>query len=445
MDKSGPDIAEVLKFYVPLAATSMLMMVTHSVISAAVARTLTPALSLAAYSAAYSVGQVFESPCYGMQRMGLTFLRGKQSSRTVLRVGLMMLAFIVCAYGAVAFTPLAEKVFKGLLGVSQDIFPKALASLQVFILWPVFSALRSLFQPKIVLAKRTAWLTVNMAVRVAVMLGIATVLPRILPGGPVGAVILVSGIGTEAVLALLVARRFVPPLEDDPADEPLVSARDVLAFALPLALAASVQTLGRPVLTAALLRGANPTVTLAGYQVASSFSYIFTALTYNIYHAVVVFVKDRVSYVRMRAFCLGLGVLGSLLLVLSSIPAVGRFVFGVLIGAPPDVVEEAVRTIAVLSLLPLSSAAMEFCSGILMQKKRARIVTFAKIVNVAATCSTAMVLVALFPRIGGVAGAAALVLGPFVEAGLSYRFMTRAPECRELVSAVPELKTQQEV
>lgn len=434
-DRRPVPLPEVLKFYVPLAAVSVMMMVTHSVVSGAVARTATPALSLAAYSAAYSIGQTLESPCYGMQRMGLTFVRGKRSFRTVLGVGTAVLSVILLAYTLVGWTPLATWLFKDILRVSEDIYPLAIASLRIFILWPTFSAFRSLFQASIVLAKRTGWLTVNMIARVAVMVGLAVVLPRVLPGGPVGSIILVAGIGTEAILAFLVARAVIPPLADDPQDEPAVSSGQVFAFAIPLAFAASVQTLGRPVLAAALLRATNPTVTLAGYQVAASFSYIFTALTYNIYHAVIIYVRDRQSYLRIRAFCLGLGAIGFVLLAFCSMPPVGRAVFGRIIGTPPDITREAMKTLTILALCPLTAAAMEFHSGILMMRRRASLVTFAKAINMASTCAIAVGLVVLFPGIGGAAGAVAVVLGPLIEASISYSFVRRSPECRDLLRA----------
>ncbi len=431
-EKKPAFLTEVLKFYIPLAATSVLMMVTHSVISGAAARTLTPALSLAAYSVAYAVGQVFESPCYGMQRMGLTFIRGKRSSRTTSGVGTRMLAVILLAYALVSWTPLATWVFKDLLGASEEIYPLALSSLRVFILWPTFSAIRSLFQPRIVLARKTVWLTINMIARVSMMILGAALLPRILPGGPVASIILVTGLGTEALLAYLVVRSALPPLEDEPGDEPAVTSGQVLGFGLPLAFAASVQTLGRPVLAAALLRTANPTVTLAGYQVAASFSYIFTALTFNVYHAVVIYVKDRRSYLRMRVFCLGLGALGFLLLALCSLPPIGRLVFGRIIGTPADISLEAIKTLAILALSPLTSASMEFYSGILMMRRRSSLVTLSKIINMASTCAIAVVLVALFPGMGGAAGAIAVVLGPLIETAISYSLVRTVPECREL-------------
>lgn len=439
-EPSPARLPEVFRFYAPLAATSVLMMVTHSVISGAVANTAFPALALAAYSAAYSVGAVFESPCYGLQRMGLTFMKGKKSMETVYKTGGAILVVILTLYGLTAWTPLAKWVFESLLGVPDDIYPLALASVRVFILWPLTSAIRSIFQPPIVLAKRTVWLSVNIVFRVAVMVAAATLLPRVWPNGPVGATILVLGLGTEAVLAMLVTFFAIPAPKQDPEGDPPVTSREVLSFTLPLSVAASVQTLARPVLTFALLRAVSPELTLAGFQVSSSFSYIFVALTYNIYHAVVVYVKDAASYRRIQAFSLGLGVLGFVLMAVCSIPQVAAVIFGGIIGAPGDISLEAAKGLTILTLSAPTSAAMEFYSGILMLKRRAQVVTLAKMANMASSCLIAVGMAGLFPSMGFIAGAAALSFGPLIEAAISYRVIHRTPECQEFL-AQPEART----
>lgn len=106
-----------------------------------------------------------------------------------------------------------------------------------------------------------------------------------------------------------------------------------------------IQMFGRPVLTAALLRTLDPTTTVAGWQVASSFSYILVALTYNIYHVVVVFVKDARSFRQIQSFCQGLRLIGFLLIgMVSGIPQLGTYIFEQVIGSPPDVSRKAVRT-----------------------------------------------------------------------------------------------------
>lgn len=438
MDSDRVELADMLKFYMPLAATSVLMMVTHSVISGAVARTLNPATALAAYSAAYSVGQIFESPCYGMQRMALTFVRGKQSFKTTGRVASAMLAVLVAGYLLIAWTPLSRAVFQGVLGLSDAVYASAVPALRVFSLWPVASAARSIFQSLIVLGKRTYWLTMNMAVRVTVMFLAAAILPGFMPGGPVGSTILVAGISVEAVLAFVVARRGIPPLPCEAQDEPPVRAQHILKFMLPLIFAASVQTLVKPVVTAALSRMARPEVSLAAYQVAASFSYIFVAVTYNIYHAVVIFVKGRASFKKVRAFILGLGGLASGLLLLSSFPPIGSFIFRSVIGAPLDISAEAVRTLSFLALTPIILACAEFHDGILMLRKHSGLVTAAKVSNVAVTSACVVIMCRAFPDMGGAAASLAMVVGGAVEAGISYRCVRSLADTRDYLAKAQE-------
>jgi hypothetical protein len=426
--KAKGELAGILRFYLPLATTSILMMVTHSLVSGAMARTLNPAVTLAAYSAAYAVGQVLESPCYAMQKMVLTFSRGKRSFTTTALVVVKVLLVIAAVYILVAWSPLSVVVFKNLLGLSEAVLTHARVNLKVFLLWPVGSALRSIYQSKVVIGKRTYWLTVNMVIRVALMFVVAALLPKIMPQGPVGSVLLMTGLCLEAILALVVSEKFVPPLAEDEADLPDVRPSHVLAFMLPLGFAASVQTLARPVVTAALSRTAYPETTLAGYQVASSFSYIFAAVTYNIYHVMVVFVKDRPSFRRVRNFVLAIGVLASSMLLIAGLPGPGSFIFGKVVGAPQDISQEAVRTLIVLAATPFLLACAEFFDGILMLHRHSGLVTAAKMCNVAVTCVTAMTVARLWPQTGGVAGALAIAGGALVEALFSYRYMRVLPE-----------------
>lgn len=424
---------QVLKFYLPLAATSVLMMVTHSVVSSAMTKTLSPAIALAGYSAAYSVGQVFEAPCYGMQRMALTFVSGKRSFRVVAKTALWILATVAGGLLLISWTPLSKVVFTRVLGLGEEAYRAALPSLRVFILWPISSAVRSLYQSLIVLRKKTGWLTVNMVARVCLMLLSAFLLPKIWPGGPVGASILMLGLCTEALLAFVVSRKAIPPLGEDSPEGAEITTGQVLAFTLPLGLAASVQTLARPVVTAALSRTMSPEVTLAGYQVANSFSYISLALTYNIYHAVVIFIKDGTSFGQIRAFVIGLGLTGSVVLSICNIPAVGNWVFGTVIGATPDIAREAMRTLMTLAITPMLFALVEFYSGMLMLAKHSVWVTGAKMANVAATSVAVLALARLFPGLGGAAGALALSFGGAVEGVLNYVMFKRTGEYRTYV------------
>jgi len=422
-------LADMLRFYLPLAATSILMMVTHSVVSGAMARTLYPTIALAAYSASYSVGQIFESPCYALQRMCLTFTVGRRSFRKAAQVTFIILGVLVSLLSSVAWTPLSRTVFMNILGVSEQVYNMAVPSLRVFILWPISSAVRSVYQTPIVVQRRTTWLTANMIARVAVMFLVAAVLPGLWPVGPVGAAILMAGLCTEALLAFAVSKKGIPPLDDEGPNEPVLSVHQILRFALPLALASVIQTLGRPVITASLSRTVDPEITLAGYQVALSYSFIFTALTYNIYHVVVIFVKDKASFKQVRRFSIALGTIAMVCLLVSSIPQMGTWIFGSVIGAPAETISQALRTLVFVSLMPFMAALAEFYGGMLLMRQHTFWVTVAKFANVAISSLLVTTLARVSPHMGAAIGSLALSSGYAIEAFVCYRMFRRFPDC----------------
>lgn len=427
-------LAALLKFYLPLAASSMLMMVTHSIVSGAVARTLYPTIALAAYSASYSVAQVFESPCYGLNRMCLTFTRGKKSHRKAAQVALMILGVLISMLAIISWTPLARMILIDVLGVSEEVYSMAVPSMRMFILWPVASSVRSIFQTPIVMKKRTVWLTINMVARVLIMFLAAAILPGMWPVGPVGAAILMLGLGTEAFLAFVVSKKGIEPLEDEGPDELIPTTPVILKFALPLTIASSVQTLGRPIITAALSRTVNPEVTLAGYQVATSFSFIFAALTYNIYHMVIIFVKDSASFKQIRRFSAALGTIALVCLWISSVPQMGTWIFGSVIKTPPEVIPEALKTLAFIAMMPFMAAFAEFYGGILMLNQQTVWVTAAKFGNVITSSLTVTALAQTYPAMGAAIGAIALAAGSGMEALICGRIVRRLPNCRQYLN-----------
>ena len=423
----------MLQFYAPLAATAMLMMATHSVVSGALSRTADPVLALAAYSAAMSIGLIFESPCHRMQQMGLVFAKGRDSFRAVSHAAARISIFLVLGLFLLGWTPLSEVVFFRILRTPEAVYPHALMALRFFMLWPVASTVRAVYQSRIVMEKRTIWMTANMLVRVTLMLLLAIVLPPFWPHLPVGAIILVAGLGMEAVLALLVAFRLLPPLGADPTDKPVASTRQVLRFFLPLSLAAMVQTLGRPVLTAALSRTFEPEVALSAYYVSSSFAMIFAVPIYNVYHLSLVYIKDQATAAKVRRFILITGAAASGCLALASLPGVGHFIMGRIIGVPQELIQQTMATTQVFAFLPITIAQAEFFGNLLTLSRRTVWVTAAKLANIGLMSVLSLFLASHFPHLGSTIGAIAMVCGSSLDATLCYTFVMRFPDCRRYV------------
>jgi hypothetical protein len=442
LNKTNNNITPVqyAKFYLPLAITGVMLVMNHSTSSSAVARSADPAIGLSAYASAFAVGNLFEIMCFGMQRMALTFVKGKKSFRVVFSTALKVLAVIMGTMAILAWTPLSRLLTDRVLALTPEVAAKMLYSLRVMILWPFVSAIRSIFQSLVVVSKRTGWTTVAMGVRLGVSLLGAILLPRLWPTGPVGALILVGGLAAEMIVSILASAKFIPPLAEESDEESIPTTGEVLRFFLPLALAQVATPLVRNIMIGSLARTVNAELTLSGYQVATSVSGIMGAVAINMYQPVMVFVRDRVSFRKIRKYSMVIGVVACIMILVCGLPSIGPIVFERIMGAPPDIAASAMGALVILALNPLIISLNEFNLGILMLKKRTVFVTAAKIINAVVCGLTIITLTTLFPEGGAMLAAISTVMGISTEAIFLYFTVRLLPECAEYHEKVIDLQ-----
>lgn len=407
--------ADMLKFYLPLAATSMLMMASHSFVSSGLARTPDASAALAAFALAQSLAVMFESPCYTIQRMCVALFKDQASYAAVKRTTIAVWATLTAVMLAIAFTPLGKVAFMQVLKVPPELYVDTVRSFRVFLLLPAFSAFRSFYQGLLITSKRTSLLTINMLFRLAVMLTLATILPRLnFSGGAVGAVILSAGIGTEAFMAYITGRKFKQELP--PSGENCLTSRQAMLFFVPLALASITNTFVRPIINAGLARTIDPSVALASYQVAWSFSYIFAAVAFNIHQLAIVFGREKEHRSDVLRFSLLMGALGSLVLFTVAVTPIGTFILTRIIGLTPELAAQALRTILILSLLPVLTCVSEYCVGLLILAGQTKYLTASKALHIVTILITSILITRFAPHLGGQLAGVCMVSGITVEA-----------------------------
>lgn len=411
------NVKDMIKFYAPLAATSVLMMSSHSIVSAGLARTAEANAALAAYAVAQSIAVMFEGPCYSMQRMGVALFRDKTSYNSVRRTMLMFWAGLTALMLLVAFTPLGKHVFMGILGVPEALYPSAIGAFRVFLLFPAASALRSFYQAIIVVNRKTGLLTMNVAIRLSFMFLLSSLLPRIesLPGASVGAIVLSLGVFVEAGMAFLTGGRMAARLPDRNPAGVTVSVPAATRFFIPIFLATVAWTFTRPVLNAALARTASPELALATYQVAWSFSFTFTAVVFNIHQLAIIFGQEIEQRRHALRFAMTVGAIGALALTAVAFSPLGHLLLTRVIGAEAELAREALKAISIFCLLPVFAAATEFASGVLMIASKTQLLTVGKLLNMAAIVLIATSVTAAVPQLGAQIAALAMVGGAVTE------------------------------
>jgi hypothetical protein len=193
-------IGRMVRFYVPLALTSVLAIGVHPLVTFLVARSRMPLESLAVLPVVTGLVFVFRSGGLALQEVCIALLGDDRSGRRPLASFATILAAASSgALALVAFTPIAHLWLEHVAGLKSDLADFALLPLGLLVLMPAFEALVSYQRALLVHAHRTPPITWATGIEVS---GIALVIAAGTLGfNLVGAVAAASGLVFGRLLA----------------------------------------------------------------------------------------------------------------------------------------------------------------------------------------------------------------------------------------------------
>ncbi|MGI5840256.1 MAG: hypothetical protein ACOX8W_11425 [bacterium] len=423
-------LATVVKFFLPLALTSALMMTSHSIIAGGIARTVQPIASMAAYAVGSTVAFMGEAPLVMVRQMTLALVHDRHSFRTVAAVAGTCLGIVLGVLLLIGYTPLSRTVFGRLLSLPPELYGEALAVFRVTMFAPAASGLRSLYQATLIKRRQTFLVTQAMFARITVMAALVYCFTRFgwVKGGMVGAIVILSGMSTEAVFNALRGFRHVSRLAEDKADGEgtQLDYTGTAQFFYPLVLAALLFSLAKPMINAGLARTHDSVAALAAFSVATALGFIIIAPAMNVHQVTMVFWREPNGPQAVRAFVRGFGLFGFAALLLLSCPPVGPWILRNLIGVDPAITAPTLAVVRVFSLIPPLQSLSEFYAGLLLLRQETRIISFGKAVNTVAVLLVVAGLTRLTPELGSLVGGVAQVSGFAAETVLLYFFYRQA-------------------
>jgi hypothetical protein len=156
--------AAFLRFYVPLALTPLIALVTQPLGAAAMAHMREPLLSLAAWPALHGLLFLVRTGGFAFNEVVLSLLDAPGAPRALrsfgLRLGVLSSALLL----ALAGTPLAFLWFDGLMGLPAEVGGVAVGAALFGVLWPLSQALQSWLQGSLTHLRRTRHVTEAMLV-----------------------------------------------------------------------------------------------------------------------------------------------------------------------------------------------------------------------------------------------------------------------------------------
>lgn len=392
LPRQRASLGDAFRFFLPLMLMAELMMISHAVISAFLARMADPEPILAAYSIAFYFHATLGSPVWACQFVAVSYIRDRASMQRLLLFSLQVAAGVSLVMLAVGLTPAGDWLFRTLFGAGPDVARAARRCTLVFNFVVAFAVVRSLVYGLFMVERKTIFVTLGTVVRLVGLAIILAGLTRFFEGAVVGALALVGCIAVETLFGLFIARRFfrrLPPGSRPP------TYRELWKFSWPIMTMQAAES--GVVFTVNLFLGrvARPELALAAFGLLDSLMRVLLSPLRNVIQTVQALVRFRRDVRVIVTFAAIVGGGFTAMMFLFHLDRVRGWTLEDVMGLPPHMADYVAPALAFGFLLALAMAAAALARGLLIAAKRTGAIAVAsgvRLVTVGAVGAAALLL-----------------------------------------------------
>lgn len=443
----------IFLFWVPLAATWVMMASEGPFLTAIIARLDDPTFNLAAFGVSFAFGILVEGPVIMLMSASTAlaktwgaFVRMRRFTWILNGISTLLLLLVL-------LPPVFDVVMRTLLGLPEEVATLTYGALWWLLPWPAAIGYRRFVQGVMIRAGRTRLVAYGTVLRVFAMIGSALALYFVtdFPGAWVGTLALSTGVVIEAFVARVMV---LPTLRElhagagsadggaDDFDTP--SYREIAEFYYPLALTAMIGLTVQPMLTFFMGRAPSPLESLAVFPVVNSLSFLFRSLGLSFQEAAIALMGDRHEHVReVGRFGLGLGVASSVAMGLVAFTPLADLWFLRVSGLTPELAAFAIVPTMLLVPMPGVSVWLSYQRGILVNGRRTGPITIGTMIEVGSIAVLFILAAGLFGWVGVTSAFFAFVVARFIAnlylVGRARRVLeaSRSPRFAEVGQPVP--------
>lgn len=417
---AGPTYREIAAFFLPLSVTNLMLVTSHSIVNAGVARTAQPELALAAYALARSLVRLIENPVFMVRQTVVSLVKDRDSYLQVRRFIYAITFLVTLIIALLAYTPAGYYAFRNVMGATHDIAVQSHLALKILVLMPFAAVTRNMYHGAAILSRQTMLVPKSSLLRLIVMSALifALALGTDLPGAVSASIAFIGAFWLEALVMRARAKPLLRREDIFPKSAKIHLPYGTIAkFFLPLILTTLTATAFGPLIQAGLARSFDPVLALAAFSVGNALGQMFCAPLNMLHQCTLAFTKvgQIATYRKTKEFTMGFALIASGTLAFVSFSPLGTLLVERIIGLSGATAMSALWVMRVKSLLPLVLGWREYLWGIFMQQHMTHLIGRGKVINLVALLAVLAVL--LGGRIGdpAAAGAWAMVLGELAE------------------------------
>jgi len=193
---------DLIKFHTPLFLSSLIFFLTRPLISAGLARTPNPTMTLAAWPVLLGLLSIVRAPVISYPAVVVALADRKNSHTKLRNFGIFIGVAAALIFALVAFTPLRLIYFQTLMGVSDELTKAAISGAAFALLLPILGSGSAFIRGILTNKKFTMALTLSTLASIASMALVLVIgINHGIPGVPLGA--LATSVSYAADLAVL--------------------------------------------------------------------------------------------------------------------------------------------------------------------------------------------------------------------------------------------------
>jgi Na+-driven multidrug efflux pump len=431
METTSPQdltLKRIFVFWVPLAATWLMMSVEGPFLAAIIARLTDPKYNLAAYGVAFSFALIIEAPIIMIMSASTALVKDWDSYLKLRNFTNILNALITLVMLLVIFPPVFYWIAMDLINLPENVARLTHLALIILLPWPAAIGFRRFYQGILIrhnLTRRVAYGTI---IRLASMATTALILYFFfhLEGAVIGAAGLSVGVTMEAAASRLMVHSTLKELQSTKTVEtrlprtPLTY-RYITNFYYPLALTSTIALGVHPIVTFFMGQSRFAIESLAVFPVISSLVFIFRSLGLSFMEVTITLIGDRnEGYRPLRNFTAILcgAVVGMMLLIAFS-PA-ADFWFHTVSGLSGELTDFSRLPTQIFAIVPGTTVLLSLQRGVLVNARKTAPITWATVLEFVSIIVLMFITIKFFDLVGVVAATLSLLLGRIFANGYLY-------------------------
>lgn len=406
---------KIFYFWMPLAATWLMMSVEGPFLASIIARLAEPKYNLAAYGIAFSFALVIESPIIMLLSAATELVNNYQSFMKLRNFTYVMNAVLTAVYILFIIPPIFYFIAERIIGLPDEVAHLTHIASIILIPWPGAIGYRRFYQGILIKYNYTKRVSYGTVVRLVSMAVTAVILFSFfnLPGVVVGAVSLSVAVVSESIASRFMTVNLIKQIrESESSGEDNLSYSSIIKFYYPLALT-SVMALGvHPIVTFFLGQSRMSLESLAVMPVVNSLVFIFRSVGLSYQEVGIALIgKKAEGYKKLRNFAFFGGISAASTLLLIGLTPLSDFWLFDVSGLTKELADFASLPVIIMGIMPALTFLISFQRAVLVHERRTTQITYATIIEVSGIVISLFAMIYLFDSVGAVAATASYILG----------------------------------